>query len=90
MAFTAPQPEHVLLDANHRSATITVPPRQAVLYSTCRRNSANEASATWRASRRLREHPGDVQVFDHQRPEPAGQAGGGLMQRVAALVGDRP
>jgi hypothetical protein len=29
-----------------------------------------------------------VQVFDHQRPEPAGQAGGGLVQRIAALAGD--
>ena len=54
MAFTAPQPEHDLLEANHRSATTTAPPRQAVLYWICRRNSANEASATWRARRRLR------------------------------------
>ena len=34
------------------------------------------------------DHPGDVQVLDHQRPEPAGQVGGGLMQRIPALVSD--
>lgn len=32
----------------------------------------------------------DGEVFDHQRPEPAGQVSGGLMQRVAALVSDPP
>src|SRR5450755_3179019 len=34
------------------------------------------------------DHPGDVQVLDHQRPEPAGQVAGGLMQRIPALVSD--
>ena len=44
-----PQPEHVLLLANHRSATITTPPRSAALYSSCRRHSWNPISAMDRA-----------------------------------------
>ena len=89
LAFAVPQPEHVLLDANHRSATITVPPRQAVLYSTWRRNSANEASATCRASRRRRASRARGGLRS-PASRTAGQVRGGLVQGVAALAGDPP
>jgi hypothetical protein len=51
LVFTAPHPEHVLLDGNHRSAIISAPPFHAVLYVNWRRISPNEASATARANR---------------------------------------
>ena len=50
--------------------------------------SANPASAMCRASRRLREHPGHVEVFDHDRAVFAGEPGGELVQAVAAQVRD--
>src|ERR1035437_2376766 len=53
LAFTAPQPEHILLDGNHRLARTTRPPFHVVLYSSCRRISPNEASPTCLASRRF-------------------------------------
>src|SRR5664280_1012869 len=57
LAFTAPHPEQVLLEQNHRSTTTVRPPFQAVLYSNWRRNSPNEASATCRARLWLRTIP---------------------------------
>src|ERR1035437_795839 len=51
LAFTAPHPEQVLLEQNHRSTTTVRPPLQTVLYSNCLRSSPNEASAMCRASR---------------------------------------
>src|ERR1035437_7030016 len=49
LVFTAPHPEQVLLDGNHRSTTTVRPPLQTVLYSTCLRSSPNEAPETCRA-----------------------------------------
>src|SRR5664280_2106082 len=57
LAFTAPHPEQVLLEQNHRSTTTVRPPFQAVLYSNWRRNSPNEAAATCRARLWLRTIP---------------------------------
>jgi len=51
VAFTAPHPEQVLLEANHRSAAIRVAPCQPALQGSWRRISANPHPAIWRASR---------------------------------------
>src|ERR1035437_7228700 len=51
LVFTAPHPEQVLLEQNHRSTTTVRPPFQTVLYCNCLRSSPNEASEMCRASR---------------------------------------
>lgn len=53
LAFTAPHAEHVLELGNHRPATSSRPPFQALLYFSWRRISPNPASATRRASLRF-------------------------------------
>ena len=53
----SPHAEQVLLLGYQRSATTTTPPRIAVLYSTCRRNSRKPASATARGRWRFASIP---------------------------------
>ncbi len=57
LAFTAPHPEHVFDDGNHRLATTRFPPFHAVLQASWRRISPNPASETARASFRCRTIP---------------------------------
>jgi hypothetical protein len=60
-----PQHEQVLLEANHLSATITVPPCIAALYANWRRHSPKPISIIARDRRRLRTMPW---IYKSSRP----------------------
>src|SRR3979490_948631 len=88
LGFTVPQPEHVLLEGNHRSATASCPLFHPVLSSSWRLISPKEASAMCRASLWFSEHARDGEVLHEDGAVGGGHVGGELVDRVFAQIRD--
>ena len=88
LAFTAPHPEQVLLDGNHRSTTIcsTAVPRRLVLQLPA--NLPKRSIRDMPGQAVVTDHPGNEQGLNNDSPVVPGQAGGELVDAVLALVSD--
>src|SRR5450631_4399464 len=87
LAFTAPDPEQVLLEGNHRSTTTTAH-RSMPSCTPAAGGSAQTTHPRHACQAVVSEHPGNEQVLNNDGPVLPGQGGDELVDGVFALVGD--